>query len=97
LNPLVAADDNGRRAPITLIDTMKSAWRIVGHKEGPPEIRQVLCRPDFDEASPDSASLPFKVSYIAYKLANGQWRKEERSENGLWKNDGAFPVAEKFP
>ena len=96
LKELAATDESGRQAPITLRASVKSAWQA-SPKSTPFEIRQVICRPDFDAATPASDALPFKVSYISYRLVNGAWQKEQRTGKGFWEDDQAFPVAEKFP
>jgi hypothetical protein len=111
LQELVATDDSGKQAPITLVESVKAAWRIVAPASAPaddknanaddkirvPEIRQVICRPDFAEAKPGNDVLPFKLTYITYRKSNSAWHKKQRSESGFWEDDGSFPVAEKFP
>lgn len=91
VRPVLATDESGHKAPITLAETLKSVWQIVGGPGGTKEIEQVLCRPNFNTDD------QFITRYITYRQVKGEWHQLERSENVFWEDEGDFPDRSKFP
>jgi hypothetical protein len=90
VRPVLASDDKGHQAPITLAETLKSVWQVVVGAGGTSEIEQVLCRPNFEKDG------QFITRYITYRQVRGEWHRLEGSEDVFWEDDGDFPERSKF-
>ncbi|MGB7620857.1 MAG: hypothetical protein WBN92_00760 [Terriglobia bacterium] len=95
---LTATDEGtGHADTVSLMSSLKTRWEVLPPSAGSRDILQVKCRPDFEKAAPDSADMPFLVTFERYHYNGTTWVRRARAESGFWENDGAFPLLTKFP
>jgi hypothetical protein len=78
--------------PIRLPETLKSAWRLVQHRQN-KDILWVYCRP----AKVAVAGREFVTGYVRYRFDGQHWVKYERLQNRMWESDEPFPAVSSFP
>jgi len=83
-----AADTSGKIAPIHLVKSLKSDWRILS-RGTTAQILSVACHP--------GAHGKFVMDYARYSLAAGKWTRRVRQTPGMWESDQAFPPTSAFP
>lgn len=82
----------GRTQRISLADTLKSAWKIVGARTGSgKDLLQALCRPDIDIEG------GFKMIYIRYFYDGNVWQERVRETSGFSEFEDGFPEMKLFP
>jgi hypothetical protein len=92
LRPLEAVDEQGTTAPVRLMRSLKTDWRLEPARVGPiPDILSVSTRPDFDNQG------EFVVTYARLSFDGHRWIRHTRRTPGLWESDGDFPDRELFP
>jgi hypothetical protein len=91
LRPMLATDAAGKTQPITLVDTLKSGWKITDANPTHTVIEQLLCRPDFKTAQ------DFTLTFITYWFDGHVWRTAHRSAPGFWEDDQDWPAVASFP
>jgi hypothetical protein len=83
---------SGRTERISLADTLKSAWKIVGARTGSgKDLLQALCRPDFETEG------EFKIIYIRYFYDGKVWQERVRETKGFSEFEDGFPDIKLFP
>jgi hypothetical protein len=95
---LTATDEGtGHSDTVSLMSSLKTRWEVLPPSAGSRDILQVKCRPDVERATPDSADMPFLVTFERYHYNGTTWVRRVRAESGFWENEGSFPVVTKFP
>lgn len=90
----VTADSAGVTDTLTLVSTLKMAWRLVSDGRGhSADLLLVRCRPDFSVT--DSAA--FTLTFEHYTFDGARWRLLARREPGCYESDEPFPPRSKFP
>jgi hypothetical protein len=95
ITPVLAIDEKAKSSPVILSNTLKARWRIAT-RNGLQQILQIRCDPDFEHDKPDMKDMPFVISYIVFRYADGAWHRSERQEPGFWESDRDFPES-RFP
>jgi hypothetical protein len=81
---------------ITLVATLKTAWRRAPRADGRGEdLLMVMCRPDL--AAADSATDAFLLTFERYSFDGGRWVLRKRQERGCYESDEDFPAVTRFP
>jgi hypothetical protein len=81
---------------ITLISTLKTAWRTWPRRDGRgQDLLMVLCRPDF--SAPDSEPSRFLLTFERYTFDGHRWVLRQRQRDGCYESDEPFPAATNFP
>lgn len=81
---------------ITLVSTLKTAWRATPRVDGRGEdLLMVMCRPDL--AAPDSSTDGFILTFRRYTFDGRHWLVRQREVRGCYESDEAFPAAARFP
>jgi hypothetical protein len=81
---------------ITLVSTLKTAWRAVSRADGRGEdLLMVLCRPDFSPA--DSSTARFLLTFKRYTFDGQHWLLRQRQQPGCYESDQPFPAVSNFP
>jgi hypothetical protein len=71
----------GRREPIEVASTLKTAWKITDAPRGTArDILQAACRPDW--SAPLSGEMDFFLIHTRYSFDGKQWVKLERHQKG---------------
>lgn len=87
-----AVDEQGKSAPVRLMRSLKSDWRLEpAQRGGGQEILYVSTSPDFNKPG------DFLVTYERLSLKEGRWLRHTRQEPGFWESDGEFPERQSFP
>jgi len=94
----LTADSAGvARDTITLVSTLKTAWRRAPRSRGRGEdILMVMCRPDLS-APADSASARFVLTLERFTYDGTRWTLRRRQQPGCYESDEDFPPATEFP
>jgi hypothetical protein len=81
-----------RTERISLANTLKSAWRVVGARTGSgKDLLQALCRPDFETEG------EFKMIYVRYFYDGKVWQERVRQTKGFSEFEDGFPDVKLFP
>lgn len=94
--PVQATDVDGKTVPVSLANTLKSAWRITDARASHTVIRQVLCRPDLSHIGPGQ-DAEFLVTYVTYQFNGQDWWMAKRVTKGFWEADQDWPSSSEFP
>lgn len=87
LVPAVAHSPDGRREPVRLSLTGKSAWRRVS-RHRLDDLLLVSCQPE---------GAGFVTTYRRYFPSQGKWQVRAHTQDGFWESDGEFPDQKFFP
>jgi len=90
----IRAVEDIRKQPdrMWLMESLKSAWRIVPAANGvQKEIQRVECHRAKGNVN------EFVVIYFTYRFKNGKWHRTSRNEVGFWENEGDWPPRSEFP
>lgn len=91
----LTADSAGVPDTITMVSTMKTAWKSVHAAKDPnTELLMVRCRPDL--AAPRD-SVAFTLTFERFTFDGSRWHLLARSEPGCYEADDPFPPLSKFP
>jgi hypothetical protein len=81
---------------ITLVSTLKTAWRVMPRADGRgQDLLMVLCRPDM--SAPDSLKPRFLLTFKRYTFDGQRWGLRQRQQPGCYESDEPFPAAANFP
>jgi hypothetical protein len=85
----------GKTTDISVMSSLKTAWRLAPAVGGDREILEVACRPDFDASTTD-AGMDFLVRLTRYAVEGDEWHRYVRVEKGFWEDDAKFPDRSRF-
>lgn len=88
-------DDQGREVEVSVMESLKTAWKRRLRKDGRLDIYEAACRPRFKQDEHGEAL--FSVIYTHFRFNQGTWSVSSRSENGFWEMEGDFPRVSVFP
>ena len=92
---LIADSAGVARDTITLVSTLKTAWRAVPRADGRgQDLLMLLCRPDLD--TPDTTAR-FVLTFKRYTFDGQQWLLRQQQAQGFWESDDDFPPPTSFP
>jgi hypothetical protein len=93
--------DSGEEKEITLMRSLKTAWRLIPRNDGRgQDIVKIACRPNLGKPfGEESSKEDFIVIYTRFNYDYGQkiWLQFERKEFGYWEDEGQFPNRNRFP
>ena len=89
-----SADAQGKHAKISVMNSLKTAWKIVGAGSGGKEILQAACRPT--NATMKTGD-DFTTTYSRYFFDGVQWRVVSRTLPGFTEFEDGFPSRLHFP
>jgi hypothetical protein len=93
---LAALDaSTGKTTDISVMSSLKTAWKLAAAVGGDREILEVACRPDHEAPTTD-AGAEFLVRLTRYAVEAGQWQRYVRVEKGFWEDDDKFPDTSRF-
>jgi hypothetical protein len=87
-------DVSGKRSKISVMDSLKTGWRIVNAPNGGKEILEAACRPT-EQTFKTGGN--FTITYSRYFFDGTQWRLASRTVPGFTEFDGGFPSRRHFP
>lgn len=91
----LTVDSAGVVDTLTLVSTMKTAWKAVGRADGQPEeLLMVSCRPDLNAPAD---SVAFMLSFERFTFDGQRWVLHTRQEPGCYESDEPFPALSRFP
>ncbi len=82
----------GKRSRISVMQSPKTAWKIVDAAGGGKEILEAACRPDWSMKSDD-----FTITYRRYFFDGSKWVEVHRTKKGFTEFDEGFPSRGLFP
>ena len=88
-------DDQGREVQVSVMESLKTAWKRQRRKDGHLDIFEAACRPQFKQD--EQGNELFSVTYKHYRFDQGTWSYSSRTESGFWEMDGDFPSESAFP
>lgn len=81
---------------ITLVSTLKTAWRTAPRTDGRgQDLLMILCRPDF--SAPDTVPARFVLTFKRFTFSGQRWELRQRQTPGCYESDEPFPPANRFP
>lgn len=93
--------DSGEEKEITLMRSLKTAWRFIPRNDGRgQDIVKIACRPNFEKPlSEEPTNEDFITIYTRFSYDYGRkiWLQFERKEFGYWEDEGQFPNRDRFP
>jgi hypothetical protein len=93
---LVADSAGVANDTITLVSTLKTAWRAVARADGRgQDLLMVLCRPDL--AGPDTGDVRFTLTYERFTFDGRRWTLRRRQREGCYESGEPFPADSLFP
>jgi len=88
-------DDHGREVEVSVMESLKTAWKRQQRKDGRLDIFEVACRPQFKQD--EQGEELFSVTFKHYRFDHGIWSIASRTESGFWEMEGNFPSESAFP
>ena len=89
-----AVDASGTRAKLRMMDSLKTAWRIVDASAEGKEILEAACRPTEKTLKTGG---DFTITYSRFFFDGMEWRSVSRTVPGFTEFDGGFPSRRHFP
>ena len=89
-----ATDTDGKSERLTLMQSLKTAWKQVPRANGKAaQFLEASCRPkDFGSSEPT-----FQITYKHYFFDGKQWKSLVRTQDGFTEFDNGFPQRSLFP
>lgn len=92
-----AKDASGEDIEVSVMDSLKTAWRRIPRKDGSLDIYEIACRPNFTENPSSDEEETFRVIYTHIRFARGTWSSMTLVKEGFWEADEDFPSETLFP
>lgn len=94
LSWLEAVDHDGKHRKVSVMSSLKTAWRIAPVADGGREILEAACRPTEKTLKTGD---DFQIIYSRYYFDGTQWRLVSRKVPGFSEFEDGFPRRSRFP